>query len=250
VFRTGSYDGSIGVASTARDLARLGRRLLDFAYFEENELLRSPNVINDLLLPKSFLSNSIAWASGPMWQVLPGETLDQPLWLGHTGTGYGERTFLMVAPERDLGVSILFNAADANREKYAKIVSDAFPANVVSLSSATHELLAKVRDFLRTARPLTPTNPEPTDRAKLERFVGTYFADVVGNKDVTIVDDAYLSFFGHKLIVEDLESGRFRFPRTGGVLFDSEPLRFELDAAGNVKAMRVANVKHFDRVAP
>lgn len=250
-YHVGSYDGSIGVASNARDLSRLGMEFLKIIN-QESTLIRDPEVIRDFFFMKARVNPTIGWASGPLWQVLPGETAANPLWTGHTGTGASERAIVLVSPERNLGINILFNTKDANREKYVKIIADILRTAKPGLGSLAASLVDSSRAFLLATPLPTPTTPkkhEPT--SDLEKFVGTYFADIVGPKDVTLSQDGYLVFFGQKLAVENISQGKFRFPPIpgpDGILFNSEPLVFSFDGKGRPISIRAANVKKFTRV--
>lgn len=250
VYEVGSYDGSIGVASNAVDLARLGQALLKMLAFERNPLLNNKELIRTWFTPVSRFVPSLNWAHGPLWQTLPGEPLTNPLWTGHTGTGYGERAVLLVAPEKNLGVVVLLNTFDANREKYAQYISKALSTTNDSMSDETRALVNSARASMSATVPMPPETPTTVvPREQLEKFAGKYFADAVGPQQITITNDNFLFFYGSKLIVENLEKGEFRFPRTGGPLFNSEPIRFRIDpATGKVIEARVAQVKLFQKL--
>lgn len=250
-FFVGGYDGSIGVASTATDLSQMGMQLLKLLR-GDSQLLKNPEMIADFVTLKSPVSPTQAWASGPTWQVLPGDTIASPLWIGHTGTGASERSALIVSPEKNLGVAILFNVTDVPREKYAKIISDLIPTVNSKLTPIETTLIENARNFLKATPNAQPTTPElypvTTD---LEKYVGTYYADIPGQQALTISPDGYLVFYGHKLVVEDAKTGKFRFPPISGspgILFNSEPLTFSFDASGKPTEIRVANVKKFKRI--
>lgn len=252
VYEVGSYDGSIGVATTAKDMAALGIEMLKM-FSGESTILKDQNTIKQLFELKSFVTPGLSWAHGPLWQALPNETAADPLWVGHTGTGPDARTIILVSPERGLGVVVLLNTMDANREPYVKLIADTMkwqPANGIQLSSLGKGMVDSARTFLTTKTPIAPPTVQPSgmDVALLQKYVGDYYADIVDIKKITLSEDGYLMFFGQKLIVENLAKGEFRFPvipGPAGILFNAEPIRFKFDSSGRVTGMVVANAKYF-----
>lgn len=246
-YSAGAYEGSIGIATTATDLAKLGSELLRLSQ-NNSVLLLHKNQIEKLLTIESPAAPTTGWAQGPTWQVLPGETTKNPIWLGHTGTGASERAILIAAPEKNLGIVLLFNVADANREKYAKIISDLIPQSG-NLSPFGKKIIQKAKAKLdQTPAPATIVPPAHSDTTELEKYVGTYFADIPGYQKITLAETGHLVFFGQKLVVEDVKRGLFRFPPIpgpAGALFNREPLVFSFDDLGKPIGFRVAHVKKF-----
>jgi CubicO group peptidase (beta-lactamase class C family) len=250
-FFAGAYEGSIGIASTSADLAKLGQELSRLIN-GKGKLLRDKELIEYLVTLKSPVAPNLGWASGPLWTTLPGESADQPIWLGHTGTGASERGIVIYSAEKNLGLSILFNAVDANREKYAKVISDNIKSTNINTTPFAKANINRARNFLKATPPpqaVTPAPyPQPSD---LQKFVGTYLADIVGPQKITLSADGYLLFYGQKLVVEDITKGRFRFPPIpgpGGILFNREPIVFTFDSNGVPVEARVAQVKIFRRL--
>jgi CubicO group peptidase (beta-lactamase class C family) len=247
----GSYDGSIGVATTAKDLAHLG---MEFFKLLENQstLFTDSNVATELFTMKSRVTSTMGWSGGPEWEVLPGQTAKDPLWVGHTGTGSSERAFMMISPELGFGVTIMFNAMDVNREKYAKLISDLLPKSQIQLSPVALERVNGAREFLLNT-PIV-NDPLPTHKADakdLQKFVGSYFADINGIRDVTLTNDGYLLYMNHKLDIENLQEGRFRLVPIAGadaINLTREPINFEFDEDGNVSGIHALQTIHYDRI--
>ena len=104
VLQVGSYDGSIGLATSALDLAKIGQEFLKILFEQENKLFRTFG--SEIFEPVSPYDNKFVWSYGSFWQYLASEgTL---LWVGHTGTGYGERAMVLVSPETGIGFTLLF----------------------------------------------------------------------------------------------------------------------------------------------
>lgn len=250
--KTGSYDGSIGVASTAEDLAKFAMQLFKL-HAGTSGLVRDGAILDVWAAPSSPASQALVWAHGPTWQYLPNEKERDALWLGHTGTGPSERILVAVAPEKNLGVVVQMNTHDANREKYAKIISDALASAPIPKSqSVNQKSIDRARSFLATTpAPQTVTPPPYPKQVDLTKYAGKYFADIPGYQEISISADGYLVFFGQKLEMEDSEAGHFRFPPVpgpAGALFNREPVRFTFDQQGRVTGLRLANVKKFERV--
>ena len=249
--KVGAYDGSIGVASTAQDLAKFGQELLNLMD-GHSKLLKDAAIIREMFTVVSPAGAGNAWAKGPVWQTLPGETAKDPLWTGHTGTGTSERSAVLVSAEKNVGVSILFNVMDVNREKYVKMIVSALKLPYAEASEQALALAQQARQVISTTQiPQFPGSPA-SNTADLKKFTGVYLADIAGVQKITVSDDGHIVFYGQKLVAEDLNKGRFRFPPiygAAGALFNSEPVVFAFDSEGKVTGMRMANVKKFDRVS-
>jgi CubicO group peptidase (beta-lactamase class C family) len=246
----GSYHGAIGVATTAMDLSKLGQELLRMVRSQTSQLLFHQPLVRDFLSLQSPVSPSIGWAHGISWQTLANEKTKNNLWLGHSGTGPSERSILLISPEKNLGIVILFNVADANREKYVKIIADFFDKDS-SMNKESSEIVHAAKEFLeRTPEPpQAAPSPWPIS-GDLKKYEGTYFADIAGYQKVSLDDEGHLILYGQKLVVIDPVKGLFRFPPIyglGGALFNGESVVFSLDKAGVPVAMRLANVKIFIR---
>jgi CubicO group peptidase (beta-lactamase class C family) len=250
-YYVGSYDGSIGVATTAVDLAQLGMEFLK-TLDNKSVLLQDTDLITKLFTMTSHVAPTQGWASGPEWEVLPGQTANDPVWVGHTGTGSSERDIMMVSPELGVGVTMMFNANDANREKYVKMIADLLPKMNIQLSQAAVARVNSARQFLLN----TPVvdDPLPVNKAdpkELQKFVGSYFADIAGIREITLTDDGYLTYMKHKLDVENLAEGRFRLVPIAGldaINLTREPMVFEMDANGGVTGIHALQTIHFDRM--
>lgn len=247
----GSYDGSIGVATTAADMAGLGMEFLKTVN-DKSTLFQDSNLINRLFNMQSWVSPSQGWAGGPMWEVLPGETATAPLWVGHTGTGSSERLIMIVSPELGVGVTVMFNTVDANREKYVKIISDLLPKMNVQLPQVALDRVNNARQFLLATQVVNDPLPlNKADPKELQKFVGKYFADINGIREVTLTEDGYLTYMKHKLDVVDAAAGKFRLTPISG--FDAinltrEPINFIMDAQGNVTGVLALQTVTYDRM--
>lgn len=74
VLKVGGYDGSIGVASTAHDLAKFGIEILRQVKNENPKLITNQNLISEYYTASSFLSDKMVWGLGPSWVTLSGKS--------------------------------------------------------------------------------------------------------------------------------------------------------------------------------
>ncbi|MFP5519653.1 MAG: serine hydrolase domain-containing protein [Bdellovibrionia bacterium] len=247
----GSYEGSIGLASTATDLAKMGAELLRITN-NRGTLLKNKAVVDYYMMPTTLVGQNFVFAHGPAWQVIAGETFADTVWFGHSGSGSGERSVLLVSPERNVGVTVLMSATDAPRDKFVKILSDAYKNLKYSPSKEVVELHQHVRQVLeQTPTIAVNTPPSKTPQQELEKFVGDYFTDVIGVQKISLSDDGHLVFYGQKLQVVDAKRGLFRFPEMpglGGLLFNREPIIFKMNEQGQVQSATVANVKIYTKI--
>lgn len=252
VYQVGSYDGSIGFATTSVDMAKLGQLFLKLIRFESNPILKDKQLIKTLLTP---IVPEEIMALGPFWKLMPGDHIDRdPIWVGHTGTGYGERAIVMSSPERGLGIAINFNSNNVNREKYFQIIAKNLSNAPVNVPKETAKILSTTRTLFKTKLPPAPWIDDkiPATRRELEKYTGSYFADnFTGGPiaEVTLSEDGKrLLFLGKELITEDAAKGLFRMPMGVDYLFNYEPVKFTFDRKGNPMSFTVAQVKRFDRI--
>lgn len=253
VTQVGSYDGSIGVASSSHDLGLLGSEMLNQLNGRGSRVLTNPQLISQYYSPVSGLTDKMAWAQGPHWVTLSGKSNDSTLWVGHMGTGPDTRSVLLVAPELGIGVSLIANAPDINRDLYVqKILDIASQQTDFTQYQNSHALTQKARQFLQAFKPPNAT-PEATNihllsKEKLKHLTGTYLADISGKQKIELDNDGNLIFYGQKLILVDKDKMTFRFPEIAGpsgILFNKEPVQFIFDKNGNVISIRVAEGKFF-----
>lgn len=254
VFDPGSYEGSIGVASSAGDLALLGQELLRWTSGEPSLLGFTNETIEILLKPYSQFLKSMSWSRGIIF--LNSKLSDEPdapsyIWYGHSGTGYGERAILYVIPKLDLGVVVLANTHDAKVDKYFKLIANELAeAKVISeghLSVETEDLLSQVRAFQESTDVLSSEKPiikETEIPPRFLEYIGDYYSDVVGIKKVQVSTSDRLVIEGFEMIEVDARKGLFRFPADAGVYFSGEPVKFLRDEAGKVYAYLAAQAKY------
>jgi len=212
------------------------------------------NLISQYYTPTSSLSDKMVWALGPSWVTLSGQANDQILWLGHMGTGPDMRSVLIVSPELGIGVSLLANAPDINRDQYVQVILDVLKeAGLLQLKDSNNPYVQAARKFMQTYQPkdVEPVIGVKVSKEYLEKFVGTYEADIVGPQKLTLNEEGQLVFYGQKLVAIDPHQNLFSFPviqGPGGVLFNKEPVQFELDSRGHVISVTIAEGKILRRV--
>lgn len=256
----GSYEGSMGVATTATDLAQLGRELLKIIN-EESNVLSKPSVIKDWLTIKSPAGPTAGWASGPSWLVLPNENATDDIWFGHQGTGASERASLLANAEKNIGVAILFNCSDANREKYVQLILKQLKVErpelflqKANLKNLAKEIIANARATLvATPAPVNFTPAPYPEGLEVQKYVGKYFADLVGFAPVTYDQSTgHLVFMGQKLAYDaNLGEGHFRMPPISGPAStnsNKEPIVFKTDHSNKVISLKAFNIAIFKKV--
>jgi len=241
----GAYDGSVGVATTAKDISLLGMEFLKLMK-NQGTVVTDPTITNFFFTMRSQVSPVQGWGNGPEWEVLPNQTANDPLWVGHTGTGASERLIMMVSPEMGYGVAILFNVWDANREKYVQLITNAMPKMNVTLTPVEQQRIQAARAFLlATPTPVIGTPIKSADPAVLQKYVGNYFADIIGPYVFSVSSDGFLQIGTQKLETVDAAAGKFRFPPypgSNGINTNKEPVTFEFDAQGNVTQARFLQI--------
>jgi len=233
-----SYDGSVGIATTVEDLARLGME--DFKWVgmsHRSALSLGVNSEQALVELTSPYAPDLGWSLGGTWGYLPGESGADPVWFGDEGTGFGERSLLYVSPELGFGIALEFNTRDAYREKYAQIVANIVSGQTQSaINASTKELLGRVRSFLANTAALPTTVPTPgSATSDLAPYVGGYFSTILGASPVTESINANLIFMGYELETVNLAKGKFRVPKVADLYLSGEPVNFIRDNAGSVK---------------
>jgi CubicO group peptidase (beta-lactamase class C family) len=240
----GSYSGSVGVATTALDMSRVGQELLRLLRDKGNRLPFTQDVLLDYWSPTANESSQSVWGNSINWSILGiNQSMDDVLWAGHTGTGYGERALFLLSPDKDIAITVLFSGNDLNREKYAmKIVDKLLPhiqslglSNTSQLPNKTKKLLTDVKKSIKSSSDLTPPNWSPSSEVPeaLKPFVGIYFSDVWGPFQIGVSNNDKLTVFGMELESVDTGKGLFKFP-SYGLYYSREPAQFIFGNSGSI----------------
>ncbi len=237
-----SYEGSIGVNSTAEDLAKFGQMLLGWTSGQSSkdasETIASLSELWETILnPVSKNSTTASIGNGFMVfdTKLATSTFHAQGFIcyGHTGTGYGSRSILYVCPELDWGFVALFNTRDVNREEYLRVVSELLAKKGLIHPRPVED--PKVQEWLKRARAFhAATEVIPLPRpAKLDEkdipeelrpFVGIYSSGVVGDIEVSVSVNKKLMVRNVELDQEGPDS--FRYPINAGSSDVREPVKF------------------------
>lgn len=240
-----SYEGSIGVNSTAHDLAQLGIALLSWTSPSDGRQLENPvtnlaKIWEKILQPVSRSSKTASITHGFMLYDTKDSSspfhINGYICYGHTGTGYGSRSILYVCPELDWGFAALFNTRDVNRESFLKTVSQIL--NEKGLLHAKDiknpklaQWLSDVRKFHSETTEVISTKPAKAEikdiPENLRPFVGFYVSGVVGDIEVSVSVNKKLMIRNVELDQENVNL--FRYPLTAGSNDVKEPVVFVRD---------------------
>jgi CubicO group peptidase (beta-lactamase class C family) len=242
VLRPLSYEGSIGVNSTAEDLAKFGQLLLRWTVHPaapggDGASLSPAGLWKLILAPVSRSTKTASFGHGPMLfdTKLASSRFHAGghVCYGHTGTGYGSRSILYVCPELDWGFAGLFNTRDVNREEFFRLVAELLAdAGLVRPraveNSAVREWLSAVRSFHDATTIAPAPRPAKLDETlipdALRPYVGTYESGVVGDIEVSVSVNGKLMIRGVEVDPEGPD--HFRYPESASASDLNEPVRF------------------------
>ncbi|NCN39632.1 serine hydrolase [bacterium] len=254
-----SYAGSIGVNSSSEDLALLGNEMLAWI---NQESARFPNLAQHwrkILQPKSHNLPQLSWANGFMLFNTKSSDFkfhnNGTLCFGHTGTNYGSRAILYVCPQLNWGFSAVFNARNANRERFMLEVSQILADHNVlkyseSLSKDVSGWMNEVAQFQEQTIVSPPPKVkllEPKDYPEdLKDYAGKYHSDTTGAEVIGVSDNNKLVMWGRELlpVSEDL----FRFPAVTDPYSSGEPVQFIRDKNGRVVKILAAHVLNAPKI--